>query len=409
MSNLSQFVGATIPIGGTIAQMPYSGSPVYTAPDGTQWYSNTPNAPFEYTSDYAHLPDHMTSPHALMNGPESNGLWRPAVSGFNIAYNPSSGMYLTARMYGNATDGYFYYTSIDDGVTWILRQFPYNLVYDTVQYTAGKFVAYATTATTNGVITSTDGINWTAANAPASISPYDIFSDGVNNIVVMSSSTDSAYSTDGGSTWTAATGTGSFSSTVGLCVGQGGITYNAGAGLFISGNGTTGAYQTSPTGETWTNRNAQATYSTYNTLFTSNTKYASNATTTIAVGSSGFFATTTDGLTWSNHGYVSQNNWATTPPPTQVYYDGTRFVVRYQQQVWYSSGGTTWTKGKNIGGFTLLLPQSNGVLFGFPLLSANQPSKLLKVSDVTATTRQTVISPIIHVAQSTTHTHYRIR
>lgn len=407
MSNLKQFVGAVIPLGGTVT-IPYSGQPVYTAPDGTQWYSNVPTAPFAYTSDYSYLPDFMTSPHAIMNGPESNGTWVPPITAFNIAYNPSSGLYVTSYYDGDATNGYNYYTSSNNGTTWTKRTFPNNKAYNTIQYTAGKFVACIDSTTTNGVITSTDGINWTSVTGVLLVA-YDIVSDGVNNIVIMGSGTGIAYSTDGGSTWTSATGAGSFSSTVGLCVGQGGITWNAGAGLFIAGMGNVGAYQTSPTGATWTARNAQATYSIYGSKFAAGTKYASNATTTVAVGTGGFFATTTDGLTWSNHGYISTSNLATTIVPNQVYYDGTRFVARFQNLVFYSTNGTTWTQGSSIGGFTLLTPQSNGTLFGFPLLTTLLPTELLRVANVASTTRQTVISPVLHVAQVTSHIHYRIR
>lgn len=405
MSNLSQFVGATIPIGGSIQAMPYGGD-IYTAPDGTQWYSGTPSSPFPYTTDYSYLPDFMCSSHPIMNGPESDNEWFTPNVNMSIAYDPVNGIYVTSFIYGDATNGYFYYTSTN-GSTWTLRQFPFNINYNCIQFTAGKFIAYGPSVTTNGILTSTDGVTWTSITAPASVTPFDIVSNGSTNIVMMGTGTQCAYSTDSGATWASSAGFGSFNSTVNQIIGQGGITYNAGAGLFIAGTGTAGAYQTSPTGATWTNRNAQSTYLPYSIRFPAATKYASNATTTIAVGNGGFFATTTDGLTWSNHGYIS-DSW-TNNVPNQVYYDGTKFVVRWQQRVFYSTNGTTWTEGKPIGGFTLVIPQSNGVLFGFPLLAASGQTKLLRVGDVSSTTRQTVISPVVHAAQATNHTQYRIR
>lgn len=405
MSNLSQFVGATIPMGGSIYQMPYGGD-VYTAPDGTQWYSNTPTSPFAYTSAYSYLPDHMVSSHPIMNGPESNGLWMPVVTGLNIAYNPTAPLYCTAPYFGNTTDGWKYYTS-SDGSTWTQRTFPNPAsTYSCLQYTASKFIGAATGATANGVITSTDGINWTTVTG-INLTPQDIVSDGGSNIVIIPTSTTAANTIDGGTTWVsnALPATPSNFS----LVGQGVATWNAGAGLFIVATTTAGTYMTSPTGAVWTLRNTQSTFSSYSNRFAGSIfKVASNATTTIAVGYGGFFATTTDGLTWSNHGLISPTTGAAFSP-TQVYYDGTRFVVRYQQRVWYSTNGTTWTEGKPLGGFTLLIPQSNGVLFGFPLLSLLVPTKVLKVSDVSSTSRQTVISPILHVAQTTAVNYYRIR
>lgn len=405
MSNLSQFVGATIPIGGSIQSMPYGGD-VYSAPDGTQWYSNTPTSPFAYTSAYSYLPDHMVSSHPIMTGPEANGLWNTYNSNWNIAYNPSAPLYCTSPYSGNTTDGLKYYTS-SDGSTWTSRTFPNpSLQYSCLQYTAGKFIGVASNATTNGVVTSTDGINWTSVTG-ISLTPQDIISDGANKIVIVSNGSTSAYSTDGGATWTT-TSTGGTPSNYTM-VGQGVGTWNAGAGLFIVSSTTNGAYMTSPTGATWTHQTTQSTFSGYYSRFAGSVvKFASNATTTVAVGYGGFFATTTNGLTWSNHGFIS-STFGTSLPPNQVYYDGTRFVARFLNRVFYSTTGTSWIEGKSLGGFTLLIPQSNGILFGFPLLTSLCNTKMLKVSDVTSTTRQTVISPVLHVQQSTNHVQYRIR
>lgn len=403
MSNLSQFVGGGFPIGGGVA-IPYNGD-VYTSSDGTQWYSNTPTSPFAYTSAYSYLPDSMVSSHPIMTGPEANGTWMPYTATFNIAYNPTAPLYCTAPYQGNTFNGWTYYTSAD-GSTWTSRTFPNpSVTYTVLCYTAGKFIGVAPSTTTNGLITSTDGINWTSFNI-SSIFAGDVASNGSTNIVVIPyASTTGMYSIDSGASWASFTiaNTSSFQA-----AGQGGITWNAGAGLFIVVINAAGAYSTSPTGATWTSRSAQSTFTPYSARFNGNHKFASNSTTTVCVGLGGFFATSTDGLTWSNHGLIS-DTWGNSGAPHQVYYDGTRFVVRYQQRVWYSTDGTTWTEGKPIGGHTLVIPQSNGVLFAFPLLAANVMSKMLNVSDVTLTTRQTILSSVLHVQQTTIHTHYRIR
>jgi hypothetical protein len=399
MSNLSQFIGAGIPLGGSLQTMPYAGSSdtdIYTAPDGSQWYPNTSTSPFPYTSDYSYLPDHMTSPHSIMLGPdpETNDWFLPNTT-FSIALNPTAPLYCTGTYAGSST----YYTSTD-GSTWVSNNFPNSpIAYRIVQFTGGKFVAAATSTTTNGILISTDANSWSSYNSPSSFTPHDIISDNANNFIILGTSTTAVSSTNGGTTWSTRTLSPSPSS--GQVPGAGCITWNEGAGLFLVVTTTAGTYLTSPTGVTWTSRS-------YSAELGAAARMASNATTTVVVGAGGFFATTTDGLTWSNYGFVSKT-YGSSNPPNQVYYDGTRFVARWQQRVFYSTNGTTWTEGKNIGGFTLLIPQSGGTLFGFALLGTLVRTKMLAISDVTATTRQTVISPVLHVSQSTNHVQYRIR
>jgi|688.fasta_scaffold00652_4 hypothetical protein len=408
MSNFSQFIGKAFPIGG-ILNMPYS-SDLYTAADGTQWYALVSTAPFDYTSDYSYLPDHLTSPHPIFYGPESGGLWYgPVVSqSISIAYNPSGPLYVTATFNGNATNGFKYYTSTN-GSTWTERTFPNSKTYPIIQYTAGKFIAVSPSSTTDGIITSTDGINWTSVTGVSIANITDIISDGTDVIVFPYNSTTAAYSSDGGSTWASSTmaassGTSNAINTNGI----GSITWNAGAGLFIAITSTTGQYQTSATGAngSWTAR-TPATYNGY-AQFTNSTRFASNSTTTVAVGITGFFATTTDGLTWSNHGLIS-TSLATTSAPLAVYHDGTRFVVRFSQRVFYSTDGVTWTEGKPIGGVSINSPVSSGVMFSFLTNNFTLINKMLKISDVTLTTPQTIIPAAGHSFFAATVNYVRIR
>ena len=403
MSNLGQFYGKGFPLGGTL-NIPYE-SDIYTAPDGSQWYSNTPTAPFAYDESYSGLPDSMTSPHAIVNGPEANNLWISNFTQFSLAYDSANNIYCTAAYEGTTTEGFDYFVSTN-GTSWTRYTFPnITLVYSVIQFTAGKFFAVATSTTANGVINSTNGVTWTPTTG-VSLTPQDIISNGSNNIFIVPTSTTGAWSSDGGATWssTSITQPSNFS-----LPGSGVATWNAGAGLFIMSNAAaTGAYQTSPTGQTWTPRAAQPTFRKFGTKFSGTVKFASNATTTVAVGVGGFFAITTDGLTWTNHGYIS-NTLATSGSPQQVWYDGTRIVARFQNRVFYSTDALNWTEGKKIGGFTLLTQQSGGVLFGFPLLSGTISTKMLAVRDVSSNTRQTVISSVLHTAQNPNMTHYRIR
>lgn len=409
MSNLTQFIGgggSGIPLYSTV-NMVNQNTTLVEFSDGTKWYYGLPTAPFPYTSEYSYLPDTWVTPHALFPGPESDGTWLPLSTSMSIAYNPSSGIYITSAYFGDTTNGHSYYRSTNHGQTWTLHQFPFTPLYNVVSFTGGKFVAYANSTTTNGILYSTDGINWTATNAPASINPVEVISDGGSNFFTQATSTTGAYSGDGGATWTSVTGLPSQSWS--QMPGQGRVTYNAGAGLFILAQTTAGAYATSPTGQTWTNRNTQPTFAPYSSRFSgSATFFASNSTTTIAVGGGGFFATTTDGLTWSNHNYIPSYP-KTSSAPNQVYYDGTRFVVRFNYWIWYSTNGIDWTQGKPIGGCTLVTPQSNGVLFVFPLYSNNIRSLGFRITNVTATNPNYVICPVLHVTEFGNGLHYRIK
>jgi hypothetical protein len=334
----------------------------------------------------------------------------------SIAYNPAGPLYVTSTYgYDVSANSNFYYTSTD-GSNWTKRLNPNpSIIYYMVEYTGGRFFALATQSiTTNGVMVSTDGINWTSGTSIAMANVQEIVSNGSNNIVVAPwNSTAGMYSTDGGTTWASS----AFAVSPGTAITQnqngfGIMTWNAGAGLFICTTATIGVYQTSPTGQTWTSRAGQITYdlggnASFPGPFTNQTKFASNATTTIAVGVGGFFATTTDGLTWSNHGFIK--NGIINLGPSSCHYDGTRFVVRFGTRVFYSTNGTTWAEGKPLGSYGYYC-QSGGVMFG---IIGQQPilfgAKLIKMSDVTSTTKQTLHYPTGHNVVSGTVNHVRIK
>jgi len=406
--NLAQFYGKGFPLGAATTQL-WCGDKI-TAADGSEWLASTPTAPFAYTSDYSYLPDSMLSPHPLMAGP-NGGLWAPNASLPSIAYDPGTGKYCTSAWEGDSTNGYTYYTS-SDGATWTKRTFPNSPInYEAIVFTAGKFFAWARATTTNGVIYSTDGgVTWTSKNFANNVDGLDAASDGANNIVIFGASTGVAtqYSTDGGDTWTGASNSSAMNSASSGPNNQGWVTYNAGAGLFIAGaNGNT-VYNTSPTGATFTTRSTQATFAPYVSKLGNARKFASNATVTVCVGNMGFFCTTTDGLTWANHGYIS-STLTTNVGPSILYWDGTRFVARFLHRVFYSTNGIAWTEGKYIGGGSIACPYSNGVYF-VGLWTAGVQSKLLRVADVTLTPPQTVIANVLPVASGVSgQNYYRIR
>lgn len=412
MSNILQFFGKPYPIGSVI-NVPYTLNlhSKYTTTDGTEWVPLSQLASFGYTSDYAHLPNNLKTPWSFLPGPESDGTWGPqnptfGQLNFSIAYRPSPELYVTSAYGFDATsNAAFYYTSTD-GSTWTKRNFPTNgVVYNVVEYVApaNKFIAYSPgsgVVTANAIATSTDAITWTAANSNTAIaSCYDIVANGTNNIFITPIGTFGApaiYSVDGGTTWLRTVRSGSTTgggfSQLGMN-GIGGTTWNAGAGLFISWATDRRTYQTSANGQTWTSR----------TLIISSglsTRFASNATITVAVGASGATATTTDGINWSNYSFLEGVSPSVPQAPGNlafpwtVYHDGTRFVVRSPFGIWYSTNGSSWTKS-DFSPFSYYFScVSNGIMF-IPSIGryTGERFKILKVSNVAATTAQTVWIP----------------
>lgn len=412
MSNLAQFYGAGFPIGSTISTF-YNGD-IITTPDGTKWMTPTPTSPFAYTSDYAALPESMTSPHALLPG-FSDGLFRfSTTSPPTIAFNSSSGLYCTQATFGISSAGYSYYTS-SDGVNWTLRTFPTTSpaqLYSFIVYIAGKFIAVASSATTNAVAYSTDAISWTLANITNLLAtPVDIISNGANNLIMIGANTATAnYSTNGGTSWTGVS-LGASAANNSAAPGAGAGTWAPSAGLFIILSNVSGAYMTSPDAVTWTSRNAIASSLIYGSFLGSNAqiRVAASSSIIVMMGNNGFYLTSTDGLTWTPN--IISN--VTSSVLLNLYHDGTRFVAKYGASIYYSTNGTTWTKGKPVFGATNFpSPQSSGTMFAFTnFANAGSPVKCLKVSDVTLTTPQTVGLPIANSVQSGVNgvvSYYRI-
>jgi len=400
----------SFPMGASLT-FAYMGDKI-TAADLTEWLAPTPTAPFAYTSDYASTPTTLLCPHPLMLGPNS-GLWLASPTA-SLAYKASGTIYcytsggFTIANYaeGDATNGYIYYTSTNGGAAWSRRTLP-NTKHYTIGYTAGMFIGFCISSTTNAVITSADAVTWGAGITGASQTTVsDIVSNGTDQIVIFPiSGTVANSSTDSGATFASATITAPALGSAGL--NRGGCTYNAGAGLFIGNVGTAGQYQTSPTGATWTLRNAIATYLPYGTLFGTSCLYASNSTVTVAMAANGFFATTTDGLVWANHGFIVGTG-PTTALINAIYYDGTRFVATGATRVFYSTNGTTWTEGRPAFGTTVTLLATNDRMLRIATSTNNVQSKAVLVTDPTATTAQTVAALTQSTAQGGTNSYCRI-
>lgn len=402
----------SFPMGASLT-FAYMGDKI-TAADATEWLAPTPTAPFPYTSGYSATPTTLLSPHPLMLGPNS-GLWL-ASNTSSLAYKAADTLYCytsggyTAASYaeGDATNGYIYYTTVNGGTNWTRRTLP-NTKHYTIAYTASLFVGFNISSTTNAVIYGTDAVNWTSVTGLSQTTVSDIVSDGTNNIVIYPNSGVVANSSELAATvWASATIAAPNLSAGGL--NKGGCTWNAGAGLFIGSVGTAGQYQTSPTGLTWTLRNTIATYLPYGTLFGTGCLYASNSTVTVAMSATGFFATTTDGLTWANHGFI-----VGTGPGTAlvfaIYYDGTRFVAvggaNAGGRIFYSTNGTSWTEGRPS--FCVVAMPAGDRMVKLATNGLGIQSKALLVTDPTATTAQTVAGLNQSTAQGATNAYIRIK
>lgn len=401
----------SFPMGASLT-MAYMGDLVVAA-DSTEWLAPTPTAPFAYSSSYSATPTTLLCPHALMTGPNS-GLWLASGTP-SLAYKASDTLYAytsggyTAANYaeGDATNGYIYYTSTNGGSSWTRRTLPNTKPY-AIAYTASLFIGFATGSTTNAVITGTDAVTWSSLTGASQTTVSDIVSNGSTQIVIFpSTGTVANSSVDSGATWASATITAPNLSGIGL--NQGGCTYNAGATLFIGSVGTAGSYQTSPTGATWTLKNAQSTFLPYGTLFGVNCRFASNSTVTVAMSQAGFFATTTDGLTWANHGFIVGTG-SNTSLVTSFYYDGTRFVASGAGgRIFYSTNGTTWTEGRPAFGVLGTILATNDRMLRIATATTNIQAKAILVTDPTATTAQTVAALLQSTAQSSTNSYCRIK
>ena len=415
MSNLGQFYGVGFPINSTLNQ-PYNSKVQSPGSDGTQWIGNNACSAFAWDSSYSYLPESLTSIHSIFLGPEADGSWFPYTTYPSIAYNPGGNVFVTGWYTGNtlSSSGGIGYRSTNAGTSWTRFSFPNpDREYRILQYCGNKFVGVANSSLTNGIITSTDGVTWTSITVGGSTTiaqPQDVASNGSTYYVAHEANgTGYYYSTDSGATWTSAAAPYAFKNL--SCIGQGTIVWCPSASLFLATTTNSSVYMTSPTGATWTANTTSINFA-RNSMRADQggqQKFAASASIIVCMGYGGNYTTSTDGVTWTAPALLTPTNPVTNILVHQFYYDGTRFCARVQQRMWYSTDGSTWTEGKKIGGFTLIIPQSNGVLFGFQFLSASVVTQCLRVENPTKTTPATIIPSVLGVTVFTNQTYYRIR
>jgi hypothetical protein len=186
-----------------------------------------------------------------------------------------------------------------DGITWTSRSAAADSNWKSVTYGNGLFVAVAFDGTGNRVMTSPDGITWTARTAAAASGWYGVTYGMIDSSVTSTASgtlvpgfvavanggTNRVMTSPDGITWTARTAA--------EASGWNSVTY--GDGLFVAvANGGTNKVMTSPDGITWT---SLADGASFNWL---SVTYGNGLFVAVAVGGTGNrVMTSPDGITWT--------------------------------------------------------------------------------------------------------------
>jgi hypothetical protein len=411
------FMGKAFPLGAIIT-VPYNGA-TFTAADGSQWLAAVGTSVAYDAAVHTDLPRGMKTAAIPFPGPLANGGFSSTPNAnLSAAYDSANTAWVLAATFGNAAVGFTHYTSTDHGANWTQRTLPNSLSYVMWAPTTGKVWGLAAT-TTSASITSTDGgASWTTVT-PGGAVPSGIVhfaSDGASNyIAIAGGGTGGVYTTNGGTAVSTLTLPAAANTAATGPFGAGSSTFNAGASLFVVPSGATaGAYYTSPTGAVWTNRNAQSTFAPYSNFFgAGSVLMASSATVTVAVGNNGFFANTTDGLAWSNHGFISTDHRVSSissPNNRALWYDGTRFVLLWGDAILYSVAGTTWTLADLAFPFpnATVSGYNNGQLFRTTSGQFTQAGGW-RLDDPTLSTPTYVTPPTVGQVLPAATTYYRIK
>ena len=216
-----------------------------------------------------------------------------------------------------------------DGTTWTARSATEANFWSSVTFGNGTFVAVSTSGT-NRVMTSTDGITWTARSVPASTWTSVTYGNGLF-VAVAGSGTDRIMTSPDGVTWTPrGSSTDSWS----------GITY--GNSVFVAvGMGATNRVMTSTDGITWTNRSIPTSSSgaQWKSVTWGNNKF-------VAISYTGFndrVMTSPDGVTWTYAQAIHNGNWSSIAYGNNLFVATASNPGMSSDYVMTSSDGTTWT------------------------------------------------------------------
>lgn len=253
-----------------------------------------------------------------------------------------------------------------DGTTWTARTAAEANTWNSVTFGNGTFVAVSSNGS-NRVMTSTDGITWTARSAPASVWFSVTYGNGLF-VAVAAVGTDRIMTSPDGVTWTprgsttdawqsiaygngtfAAVGTGptntvmtstdavTWSSSSGLSGNWSSVAWGNNKFVAISNTGSaSNRVMTSADGVTWAY--AQSTHNgNWNGIAFGNNTFVAIASS-LGMGSD-YVMTSSDGVTWTPRTAAATSGW------TSVTYGGGKFVAVANNgttRVMTSTDGITW-------------------------------------------------------------------
>jgi len=219
-----------------------------------------------------------------------------------------------------------------DGITWTARTSSFSC--SSVTYGGGLFVLVTTGG---GVATSPDGITWTSRTTPTSNSLNSVtYGNNLYVAVGATSSLDGVITSPDGITWTSRTTPNNNS--------LNGVTYGNNLFVAVSGSSSLSGVITSPDGITWTSRTTPNN-NTYTSVVYGNNLF-------VAVSASGSLdraMTSPDGITWTARTTPTNNAY------THVTYGNSLYVsvssTGSSDKVMTSTDGITWE--------TMVTPNNN--------------------------------------------------
>ncbi|MBX4195355.1 tail fiber domain-containing protein [Candidatus Parcubacteria bacterium] len=179
-----------------------------------------------------------------------------------------------------------------DGINWTARTNAADNNWQDVTYGNGLFVAVANTGTGNRIMTSPDGINWTARSSVADNDWRSVTYGNGTFVAVAQTGTNRVMTSPDGINWTARS-----ASTANSWFG---VTYGNGQFVAVSVSGNTTGVMTSPDGVTWTTRTTPA--AAWRSIAYGNGVYVSVSNNVGQVMSS------FDGITWTSRVTAQSGN-----------------------------------------------------------------------------------------------------
>jgi hypothetical protein len=253
-----------------------------------------------------------------------------------------------------------------DGLTWSTSTSSFANTWSTVVYGNGRFVAVSTSGTNDRAMVSVSGtdpqtpvqkstgVEWSTSSIPISGGTWNAITYGNGTFVAVGSTAgkeNQVLTSYDGITWTARSSA--------LDASWVDVTYGNGLFVAVTSSVTTvgsSTIMTSPDGVTWTSRSAVPGNA--DAIWTSIT-YGSSTFVAVAKGSflnycnTNCIMSSTDGITWTKRTHPVQNHW------TSVSYGGGIFVAVSRAPTLYctsncvmtSSDGVTWT-ARSVTGIT---------------------------------------------------------